>query len=55
VVVCFITSVARTGPDDASSSTGLKACATVRFDKLATLEKSVMTTPPHHPRSHTRC
>jgi mRNA-degrading endonuclease toxin of MazEF toxin-antitoxin module len=47
VVVCFITSVPRTGPDmaviDASPETGLKVASTVRFDKLATLEKSVIT------------
>jgi mRNA interferase MazF len=47
VVVCFITSVPRAGPDlaviDASSGTGLKVRSTVRFDKLATLEKSVIT------------
>jgi mRNA interferase MazF len=47
VVVCFITSVPRVGPDlaviDTSSGTGLKVRSTVRFDKLATLEKSVIT------------
>ena len=47
VVVCFITSVPRVGPDmaviDASAGTGLKVRSTVRFDKLATLEKSVIT------------
>jgi mRNA interferase MazF len=47
VVVCFITSVPRTGPDmaiiEASQGTGLKLRSTVRFDKLATLEKSVIT------------
>ncbi len=47
VVVRFITSVPRSGPDmaviDASSGTGLKVRLTVRFDKLATLEKSVIT------------
>jgi len=46
VVVCFTTSVPRTGPDmaalDASPGTGLKVRSTVRFDKLATLEKSVI-------------
>jgi mRNA interferase MazF len=45
VIVCFITSVPRTGPDMASldpePGTGLKHRSTVRFDKLATLEKSV--------------
>jgi len=47
VVVCFITSVPRVGQDmaviDASAGTGLKVRSTVRFDKLATLEKSVIT------------
>ncbi len=47
VVVCFITSVPRTGPDlaviDATAGTGLKVRSTMRFDKLATLEKSVIT------------
>jgi mRNA interferase MazF len=46
VVVCFITSVPRMGPDmapiDATAGTGLKVPSTVRFDKLATLEKSVI-------------
>ena len=46
VVVCFITSIPRTGPDlaviDATAGTGLKVRSTVRFDKLATLEKSVI-------------
>lgn len=46
VVVCFITSVPRTGPDmavlDPAPGTGLKTRSTVRFDKLATLEKSVI-------------
>jgi mRNA interferase MazF len=47
IVVCFITSVPRAGPDmatiDATATTGLKVASTVRFDKLATLEKSVIT------------
>ena len=47
VVVCFITSVPRAGQDmaviDASAGTGLKVRSTVRFDKLATLEKLVIT------------
>jgi len=47
VVVCFITSVPRTGPDmaviDATPDTGLKIRSTVRFDKLATLDKAVIT------------
>ncbi len=46
VVACFITSVPSSGPDmavlDASPGTGLKVRSTVRFDKLATLEKSVI-------------
>ena len=46
-VVCFITSVPRSGPDmvslDPLPGTGLKVRSTVRFDKLATLEKSVFT------------
>jgi mRNA interferase MazF len=47
VVVCFITSIPRTGPDmaviDATPETGLKIRSTVRFDKVATLDKSVIT------------
>ncbi len=47
VVVCFITSVPRSGPDAApiaaSPGTGLKVPSVVRFDKLATLDKSVLT------------
>jgi mRNA interferase MazF len=47
VVVCFIISIPRVGPDmaviDATPGTGLKVRSTVRFDKLATLEKSVIT------------
>lgn len=46
LIVCFITSVPRTGPDMASiqptSGTGLKVPSVVRFDKLATLERSVI-------------
>lgn len=46
VVVCFITSAPRTGPDtamlDPEPGTGLKIRSAVRFDKLATLEKSVI-------------
>ena len=46
VVVCFITSVLRSGPDmaaiDASGETGLKVPSVVRFDKLATLEQGVI-------------
>ena len=47
VVVCFITSVPRSGPDAApiaaTPGTGLKVPSVVRFDKIATLEKSVVT------------
>ncbi|WP_145145701.1 type II toxin-antitoxin system PemK/MazF family toxin [Roseomonas gilardii] len=46
LVVCFITSVPRTGPDmaalAASPGTGLKILSVVRFDKLATLDRSVI-------------
>jgi mRNA interferase MazF len=47
LVVCFITSVPRNGPDlaplAATASTGLKVLSMVRFDKLATLDRSVIT------------
>lgn len=47
VVVCFITSVLRSGPDmapiPATGETGLKVPSVVRFDKIATLDKSVFT------------
>ncbi len=46
LVVCFITSVQRTGPDmapiAATAETGLKVPSFVRFDKLATLDRSVL-------------
>lgn len=46
LVVCFITSVPRTGPGmaalDALPGTGLKVPSVVRFDKLATLDRSVI-------------
>ena len=46
LVVCFITSVPRTGPDivplAATAGTGLKVPSMVRFDKLATLDRSVI-------------
>jgi mRNA interferase MazF len=46
LVVCFITSVPRQGPDmaplAASPGTGLKVPSVVRFDKLATLDRSVI-------------
>ena len=47
LVVCFITSGARTGPDLAQigpgSGTGLKLPSVVRFDKLATLDLAVIS------------
>jgi mRNA interferase MazF len=46
LVVCFITSVPRGGPDMASiptsAGTGPKRPSLVRFDKLATLDRSVI-------------
>jgi len=46
LVVCFITSIPRTGPDMAPLAalpgTGLKVPSVVRFDKLATLDRSVI-------------
>lgn len=46
LVVCFITSVPRTGPDMAAIAptpgTGLKVPSVVRFDKLATLDLAVI-------------
>ena len=46
LVVAFITSVPRTGPDMAplnpDPGTGLKVPSVVRFDKLATLDRSVI-------------
>jgi len=46
LVVAFITSVPRSGPDTApinpDPGTGLKVPSVVRFDKLATLERSVI-------------
>lgn len=46
LVVCFITSVPRSGPDmvplSALPGTGLKVPSVVRFDKLATLDRSVI-------------
>ena len=46
LVVCFITSVQRNGPDMAAippaAGTGLKVPSLVRFDKLATLDRSVI-------------
>ncbi|MEA2739664.1 MAG: mRNA interferase MazF [Acetobacteraceae bacterium] len=46
LVVCFITSVQRSGPDMAAipttAGTGLKVPSVVRFDKLATLDRSVI-------------
>lgn len=47
LVVCFITSVPRAGPDMApiapTPGTGLKVPSVVRFDKLATLDPAVIT------------
>jgi mRNA interferase MazF len=47
LVVCFITSVPRTGSDvapiAASTGTGLKIPSVVRFDKIATLDRAVIT------------
>jgi len=46
LVVCFITSVQRAGldmaPIAASAETGLKVASVVRFDKIATLDRSVI-------------
>jgi mRNA interferase MazF len=46
LVVCFITSIQRSGPDmapiAATAETGLKVASVVRFDKLATLDRSVI-------------
>ncbi|WP_424140397.1 type II toxin-antitoxin system PemK/MazF family toxin [Roseomonas chloroacetimidivorans] len=46
LVVCFITSVPRCGPDMApiepTPGTGLKVPSVVRFDKLATLDLGVI-------------
>ena len=46
LVVCFITSVPRAGPDMAliapTPGTGLKVPSVVRFDKLATLDPAVI-------------
>jgi mRNA interferase MazF len=47
LVVCFITSVPRAGPDMApiiaSADTGLKVPSVVGFDKIATLDRSIIT------------
>lgn len=46
LVVCFITSVPRAGPDMApiapTPGTGLKVPSVVRFDKLATLDPAII-------------
>ena len=46
LVVCFITSIQRSGPDmaplAATAETGLKVASVVRFDKIATLDRSVI-------------
>ena len=47
LIVCFITSVPRSGPGmahiQAGLQTGLKVTSVVRFDKIATLDRSVVT------------
>ncbi len=47
IVLCFITSVARSGPGAVSirpdTATGLKQPSVVRFDKIATLNTSLVT------------
>ena len=47
LIVCFITSVPRTGPDIGmlypEIGTGLKVRSAVRFDKMATLDRSVIS------------
>jgi mRNA interferase MazF len=47
IIVCFITSVPRTSRDmapiAATPETGLKVSSVVRFDKIATLEKAVIS------------
>ena len=47
LVVSFITSIPRTGPGivplDATPGTGLKVRSAVRFDKLATLDGSIIS------------
>lgn len=46
LILCFITSVPRTGPDLAPLAplpgTGLKVLSVVRFDKIATLDRAVI-------------
>lgn len=46
LVVCFITSVPRSGPDmavlPAAPGSGLKVPSVVRFDKIATLDRTVI-------------
>ncbi len=47
IIVCFITSVPQTSRDmaaiAATPETGLKVSSVVRFDKIATLEKAVIS------------
>jgi mRNA interferase MazF len=47
LIVCFITSVARSGPDmapiESGTETGLKVPSVVRFDKIATLDRRVVS------------
>lgn len=49
LILCFITSVPRSGPDmvplDALPGTGLKVPSVVRFDKIATLDRSIIVGP----------
>ncbi len=46
LIVCFITSMPRSGPDmaplEALPGTGLKVASVVRFDKIATLNRAVI-------------
>ncbi len=46
LVVCFITSVPRSGTDiaqlSATAETGLKVPSAVRFDKIATIDRSII-------------
>ena len=62
LIVCFVTSVPRTGPGIAlladEPGTGLKVPSAVRFDKIATLNRSVIAgkigaAPPEWLTRHT--
>lgn len=50
IIVCFITSIPRMGPDMAALAalpgTGLKVPSVVRFDKIATLDRSIIMGKP---------